>query len=245
MSEQDKPASNAGRERRRDQQAHVHGRRGRRRPRRHGDRPGPFGRQDHRRPGAADRQDHRRQRQRRRVAERRQAHRDPDAGEPQLRPLLRHPVRGAPASPTRTRSPGGLRPVRLRARRRGHRGRLHPAVQPAEQPADRERVRHQRHRPQLGRPAQQLERRGDEPVHRLPPGHRRRQQRPDHDGLLHPRRAAVLPLSGRRVHDLRRLPLLGARPDRPEPADGVLGLDRPGRALRAARSSPPPPTGWR
>ena len=127
--------------------------------------------------------------------------------------------------------------------RRGHRGRLHPAVQPAEQPADRERVRHQRHRPQLGRPAQQLERRGDELLHHLAPGDRRRRQRPGHDGLLHPRRAAVLLRPGRRVHDLRRLPLLGARPDRPEPADGVLGLDRPGRARRAARSSPPPPTG--
>ena len=48
-------------------------------------------------------------------------------------------------------------------------------------------------------------------------------------------RARLLLRARGRVHDLRRLPLLGARPDRPEPADGDLGLDRPGRARTAAR----------
>ena len=64
---------------------------------------------------------------------------------------------------------------------------------------------------------------------------RRRHQRPGHHGLLHPLGAALLLRPGGRVHDLRRLPLLGARPDRPEPADGHLRVARPGRARRAAR----------
>ena len=62
----------------------------------------------------------------------------------------------------------------------------------------------------------------------LAPGDRRQRQRPGHHGLLHPQRARLLLRARRRVHDLRRLPLLGARPDRPEPADGHVGLDRPG-----------------
>ena len=53
----------------------------------------------------------------------------------------------------------------------------------------------------------------------------RRQERAD-DGLLHPRRPAVPLRAGRRVHHLRRLPLLDPRSDQPEPA--VL-LDGPPR----------------
>ncbi len=42
-------------------------------------------------------------------------------------------------------------------------------------------------------------------------------ERSGDDGLLHPRRSGLLLRARRRIHDLRRVPLLGSRPDRPEP----------------------------
>ena len=44
-------------------------------------------------------------------------------------------------------------------------------------------------------------------------------------GLLHPRGPGLLLRAGGRLHDLRQLLLLGARPDRPEPADGPVRVD--------------------
>ena len=120
-----------------------------------------------------------------------------------------------------------LRPVRLPAGHRAERRRLPAAVPPAQRPAGGERRGHQRHRPQLGWPAQQLERRQARRVRPLAPGDRRRDQRPGHHGLLHQERARLLLRAGGRLHRLRRLPLLGARPYRPEPADGDVGVHRP------------------
>ena len=52
--------------------------------------------------------------------------------------------------------------------------------------------------------------------------------RGDH-GVLRPGRAALLLRAGRRLHHLRRLPLLGARADRPQPRHGAVGHHRPRR----------------
>ena len=234
MSEQDNPAGQtAGRGRGRDQQAHVHGRRGRRRsapPRSAG--PVPAGKitDDQARlidkvtaasaSGAASLSDVKH------IVILMQENRQFDhyfgtlsGVRGLLRPERAKNANGTPSSTSTATSPasgstaaGYTQPFNL-----------------LNNPPTENGYGHQRHRPQLGRPAQQLERRQDGLVHHLAPGDRRHRQRPGHHGLLHPQRAAVLPRAGRRVHDLRRLPLLGARPDRPEPADGVLGLDRPGR----------------
>ncbi len=56
--------------------------------------------------------------------------------------------------------------------------------------------------------------------------------RPRDDGLLHPPGHLLLLRARGRVHDLRRLPLLGDRPDRPQPADVDVGLGRPRRQAR-------------
>src|SRR5205085_859198 len=50
--------------------------------------------------------------------------------------------------------------------------------------------------------------------------------RPQHDGLLHEGRLAVLPRAGRKLHALRPLPLLGARAHGPEPHLLDVGDDR-------------------
>jgi hypothetical protein len=60
--------------------------------------------------------------------------------------------------------------------------------------------------PRLGRPARGLEQRQARPVGRG--------QGPDHDGVPHARRHPVPLRPGRRLHGLRRVPLLCARPDR-------------------------------
>ncbi len=64
-----------------------------------------------------------------------------------------------------------------------------------------------------------------------------RGQGPVHDGLLHPGRHPVPLGAGRGVHLVRQLPLLGVRPDQPEPPVHVDRDDRPGRHRRRPRSS--------
>ena len=65
-----------------------------------------------------------------------------------------------------------------------------------------------------------------------PGAHRRRKRgaRPGHahHGLLHARRSALLLRAGRRLHPVRRVPLLGHGPDPPQPADADVGHPRPG-----------------
>ena len=56
-------------------------------------------------------------------------------------------------------------------------------------------------------------------------------------GYLHPRGHPVPVRAGRRLHHLRLLPLLGARPDRPEPAHVDDRHHRPQRHRRRARRS--------
>ena len=63
---------------------------------------------------------------------------------------------------------------------------------------------------------------------------------PGHDGLLHPTGPGLLLRAGRRLHDLRRVPLLGARPDRPEPGHVDLGDDRPAGSRVDPASRPRP-----
>ena len=55
----------------------------------------------------------------------------------------------------------------------------------------------------------------------------------DH-GVPHPRRPAVPLRPGRRLHHLRRLPLLGHGADPPQPTDGPVRHHRSGRAARRA-----------
>ena len=55
------------------------------------------------------------------------------------------------------------------------------------------------------------------------------------DGLLQPLGHPLLLRARGRVHGLRQLPLLGDRPDRPEPADVDVGHDRSRREGTAAR----------
>ena len=96
---------------------------------------------------------------------------------------------------------------------------------------DRGRV-HLRPLAPVGRPAPVLERREDGPLRRRP--HRAAlggagERRPHH-GLLHPAGPRLLLLAGRRLHHLRRLPLLGHGPDPPEPSPRLVGdtRSRPG-----------------
>ena len=159
----------------------------------------------------------------------RRARRRPDAGEPFLRPLLRHPARrprlrrpppGRPAQRKDGLPPGGLLRARDAALPAGRR-QPGPAVHPGPRP---QLVRH-------------------------PPGMERRQLRPldsrqghHHDGVPHPR-GHPLPLRPRRrVHHLRRVPLLDAQLHRPQPLLHVHRLHgqrrqgrRPGAGQRGGR----------
>ena len=64
-----------------------------------------------------------------------------------------------------------------------------------------------------------------------------KRERAADDGLLQALGFVVLLRAGRRVHDLRPLPLLGDRPDRPEPSVLDVGLARSGGHRTAGRSS--------
>ncbi len=150
------------------------------------------------------------------------ARRLPHAGEPLLRPLLRHLPRRARLR----RPPHGL----ARRVRPGVAGRPRPHA-PALPPrlVHRHRRVHHRPRPQLaGRAPEPGQRATTAPSWRTHVQSRVRRAGPRraHHGLLPPRRPALLLRAGRRVHDLRQLPLLGARADAPEPADVALGHAR-------------------
>ena len=161
--------------------------------------------------------------------------RDPDAGEPELRPLLRlapgrarlrrplhHPATPAgcrsASSPPPRRAP--LRrvtstPVPVAAQRRRVRRAQPPSVRDG-------RAELRRHRPLLGVPARRLVRRPDE---RLAV----RQGRPDHAGLPDPQRHPVPLRPRRRLHHRRRVPLLGARatgPNRTYLWSGTINADQ-------------------
>ena len=161
---------------------------------------------------------------------RHQARGDPDAGEPVLRPLLRHAARRA-----RLRRPGRPhaehREVGVLPARPGEPGRL-PAALPPGHP-DHQRAGHPVHQPRLDRPARGVEQRRDGQLAARAPG-RGRHERPVHDGLLRARGHPVPVRAGRVVHDLRQLPLLGAGPDLAEPAVPHERHDRPGRRARRA-----------
>ena len=122
-----------------------------------------------------------------------------------------------------------LRPVRLPAGEGSRRVRLPAAVPAVQRPAAARRPDHQRHLAHLADPARQLERRRPGQVRGHPRQRRRRRARAGHHGLLHPRRPALLLRARGRVHRVRRLLQLGARPDRLEPADEHVGHHRPGR----------------
>ena len=150
------------------------------------------------------------------VAAGRRARRRPDAGEPLLRPLLRHAARRA-----RLRRPA---PVTLPAGKPvwhqpdGDRRVVLPFRPDARQPRP---AVHRGPRPRLEAPRTALERRQLRPVGAAKTPRRWRTCTRER----HP-----VPLrAGRRLHDLRRLPLLAARPDRPEP---LLHVDRLGRQRR-------------
>ena len=132
-----------------------------------------------------------------------------------------------------------LGPVRLPARCRRRPHGLPPAVRPAAAVPDRQRRLHQRHLARMGTAAPELGRREDGRLRPgAPGGRRRRQLRRDH-GLLRPVRAPLLLRAGRRLHHLRRLPLLGARAHRPQSRHGPVGHHRPRRRRR--RSGPRDP----
>ena len=168
------------------------------------------------------------------AAQRRQARRDPHAGEPLVRPLLRHAVRGPGllGPDVLTRPPAATYPIFDQFGYQPGAASERPVTcnrSTCRATAAERRRDHQRHHPQLGPAARELEQRRDGPVHDLHLAADGSRQRPGHHGLLHPGGPGLLLRAGRRVHDLRRVPLLGARPDRPQPRDGHLRLDRPGR----------------
>ena len=148
------------------------------------------------------------------------ARRRADAGEPVLRPLLRHHARRARLRrPERAEEPVFYQP---------------DADNPDEYllPVPHRHPQHQRaepalQQPQLGSAARLVGQRGDGRVRDRAPG-RRRRRRPVHDGLLQARRHPVPLGPGRRLHHLRRLPLLDAGPDLAEPAVPDDRPDRPG-----------------
>ena len=125
-----------------------------------------------------------------------QACRDPHAGEPVVRPLLRQP-----AGRARLRRQAGAevpeRHHHLRAAGHGPDGPRLPAAVPHGL-VEGERPERRGPGPQLGRRPQRPQQR---PVEQLGAG----QDRAD-DGLLHPRRHPVPVRPGRRVHHLRWLP---------------------------------------
>ena len=129
-------------------------------------------------------------------AERHPSRRDPDAGEPVVRPLLRHAVGRPrflgpkrPPHPRQRQPRPGVGPVRVRPRDRGRPGRLPPALRAPAAVPGRERRLHQRHQPRLGTPAPVLGQREHGRLRAGPPGGRRRLELRDDDGLLHPVRA--------------------------------------------------------
>ena len=169
----------------------------------------------------------------------------PHAGEPLVRPLLRHAVgRAGLLGPRRSCTnkitgrrvpvwdqygyqPGvGVDPT----------GYLQPFDLQQQLP-DRQRRLHQRHLPRMGHAAPELERREDGRLRR------RRTWRPtatptsSRPWATSPRRLPLLLRAGRRLHHLRRLPLLGARAHRPQPRHGAVGHHRPRRRPAAVRSS--------
>ncbi len=113
-------------------------------------------------------------------------------------------------------------------------GRLQPQGVPAAVPHrhhDDQRPADPVHQPQLGAAARQLGRRQDGRVRDRP--HRgQRLGRAVHDGLLQAGRHPVPLGPGGRVHRLRRLPRVDARPDL---AESAVPDDRPGRPGRRAR----------
>ena len=146
------------------------------------------------------------------------------AGEPVVRPLLRR-------LPARTRV---LRSGRHRPARRPRRlppARSGPArgIPAAVPPRHRARGRREpgRRRPQLGRRPRRVQRRR---LRRLD-----RCQGAAGDGLLHAPRHGLLLRPRRRVHAVRRLPLLGPVVDGPEPPVPDERHDRPGWAQRRPR----------
>lgn len=157
-----------------------------------------------------------------RLAARHRARGPADAGEPLVRPLLRHPARRPrlrrPARAAAPRWPPGLLPAGCRTPRRL------PAALPPEHPRE-QRPGHPLHQPRLARPARGAQRREDGPLAARAPGGRRR-QRPVRDGLPHPRGHPLPVRPRRRLHRLRQLLLLGPRPHLAQPP--VLDDRHPG-----------------
>ena len=170
----------------------------------------------------------------------RRAHRRPDAGEPVLRPLLRHAARRprlrrpAPGDPAERQV--GLAPVRRHARGAAvppRRRRPGPAVPPGP-------------RPRLERRPRGVQRR---PLRPVDPG-----EDADDDGVPDARGHPVPLRAGRRLHHLRRLPLLAAsaRPTRTAttcgpaaPATTARAAARSSTTTRPATAGRPTPSGWR
>ena len=154
----------------------------------------------------------------------------PHAGEPLLRPLLRHLPRRAwlrrpPEEQARELRPG-------LARRAGQ----DAAPLPSRHRLGHRRV-HQRSRPQLAGGALELEQGHQRRLRQHArgvdvPGARAR--RPDH-GLLPTQGPSLLLRPGRRLHPVRQLPLLGDGADAPQPPHGALGHHRAHRRGRRAR----------
>ena len=163
----------------------------------------------------------------------RQARRDPDAGEPLLRPLLRRDARRP-----RVRRPAGaaaIRTGRTSSTSRTARARGAPYLLPW----------HMDTRQYDAQDAGDLDHSWSGTHSAWNTGawnHWIASQGRADDGLLQPRRHPVPVRARRRVHDLRRLPLLGPGPDDAEPAVPLDRHDRPGRATPAARRSTTRPT---
>ncbi|MDF9869980.1 hypothetical protein OKW18_002118 [Streptomyces pratensis] len=162
---------------------------------------------------------------------------DPDAGEPFLRSLLRHPARSARLRrPERDRTP--LRQDGLRTAGTG--GFRRPSVPGARGGGSAEEGPpvHRRPRPLVERRRQGLVRRLDGRL-----GHR--EDRRDH-GVLRPRRHPAAPRTRRHLHGLRRLPLLDPQLHQPEPQppverqNGRRGRRQAGRGQRRVRRGHPP-----
>ena len=154
------------------------------------------------------------------LAQGHRAHRRADAGEPLVRPLLR---RDARCPRVRRSAPGHAaeRPVRLAPGRRVDR---RAAVPPA---CGRQRSRahvHRGSRPQLGWDASDVQQRQLGPV---------AAGQDHHVHGAHGAQGPAVPLRARRrVHGVRRIPLLDARPDRHQP---LLHVDRLGWQRREER----------
>ncbi len=100
---------------------------------------------------------------------------------------------------------------------------------------------HLRPVPPVGRPAPVLEQREDGQLRRRPhrAALRGTGERRPHHGVLHAPGSRLLLRAGRRLHHLRRLPLLGHGTDPPQPPPRPVGDARSGRATPAGPSSSP------